>query len=191
VRGDASVEGTDSVTLELPTSPGLEVVKTATLDDENEDGAANQGERITYSFAVTNTGNVTMRDVEVKDDKVSGIERVGTLAPGQSVTVSADPYVVSAADARAGSIVNVATVLGRDPSGEILESEKSEVMTVSAEIDDESTGESDDASDEDSLPGTGAKLGPELWFTGAALVLSGLIVLSAAGARRREESDES
>jgi uncharacterized repeat protein (TIGR01451 family) len=80
---------------------------------------------ITYSFLVTNTGNVTVTDPRVNDSGFTGSGRLSAitcpgsasrLAPGEHVTCTAT-YTVTAADVRAGSIKNTATVTGTPPNG--------------------------------------------------------------------------
>jgi uncharacterized repeat protein (TIGR01451 family) len=77
-----------------------------------------EGDTVTYTFAVTNTGNVTLAGVEVSSD-LPGLNWIdgpdlGTLAPGQSATATAT-YVVTAEDAATGVIRAVATVTGYPP----------------------------------------------------------------------------
>lgn len=103
--------------------PELTLVKTASLNDANGNGAADVGETIDFSFEVSNTGNVTIDDIEVIDDTVTGLTPTGfTLAAGAAQTVTADPYVVTEADAAAGEVVNTASARGTS-GGEAVESE--------------------------------------------------------------------
>jgi uncharacterized repeat protein (TIGR01451 family)/LPXTG-motif cell wall-anchored protein len=113
-------------------APALTVKKVATLNDKNGDGVAQAGETITYSFQVTNTGNVTLTDVTVKDDRIAKLlpASVDFLPPARTFTFTADPYVVTAADAAAGKVVNVATATGEDPTGDPVVSPESTVTTV-------------------------------------------------------------
>lgn len=75
------------------------------------------GEKITYTYRVTNSGNVTLRDVRLTDDRVGAVScPVSALAPGQSMTCQADTRTTEAEVAR-GQLANVATVTGDPPAG--------------------------------------------------------------------------
>jgi uncharacterized repeat protein (TIGR01451 family) len=101
-----------------PANPALTLVKHARLHDVNGNGYADKGEAVSYTFDVTNTGNVTMTDIGVVDAKVSGVScPTSTLAPGESETCAADDYTVTAADVASGSVKNTATATGTPPAG--------------------------------------------------------------------------
>lgn len=79
------------------------------------------GDEITYSFVVTNTGNVTLSDVVVTDplaDLVMPVTTIPTLLPGaeNAVTLTAT-YAVKQSDIAAGEVRNIAEVEGvyKDP----------------------------------------------------------------------------
>ncbi|MBO9625700.1 MAG: DUF11 domain-containing protein [Microbacterium sp.] len=130
-RGDEVVEEA-STTVPIAAVPGLSLVKSAQLDDADRDGRANPGERVAYRFEVVNTGNVTLTQVLVDDPKVRGLSPIAELAPGEKVTVSADPYTVTEADARAGAVRNTATVTGAAPGGAPVTSDPSSTTTAAA-----------------------------------------------------------
>ncbi|MEV6124619.1 hypothetical protein AB0M23_29615, partial [Streptomyces sp. NPDC052077] len=97
------------------------------------------GEEITYRFTVTNTGNVTLKDVKVKEGEFTGTGKLGavdcpeqaaSLAPGATLTCTA-LYTITQADADAGSVTNTATATGTPPSGETPVSPPSEVTVPS------------------------------------------------------------
>ncbi len=103
-------------------APALTVVKSA---DPSDSGHFTVGQVITYSFVVTNTGNVTLTDVTVDEGAFTGSGSLSpvtcpagaaSLAPGAQVTCTAT-YTVTQADVDAGSITNTATATGTPPSG--------------------------------------------------------------------------
>ncbi len=91
------------------------------------------GELIDYSFAVTNTGNVTISGVTVSDP-VAGVVTCAptTLAPGQVATCSAS-RAATQADLDAGAVINTATVTGLEPDGSALAAVGSNTVTIPAD----------------------------------------------------------
>ncbi|MEV0192848.1 hypothetical protein AB0I39_30495 [Kitasatospora purpeofusca] len=109
----------NAVVIAMPT-PALTVVKS--VDAGKLTGA---GQVLTYSFMVTNTGNVTLTNVSVTDTAFSGSgpapvvtcpAGAASLAPGASVTCTA-PYTVVQADIDRGTVENTAVATGTPPSG--------------------------------------------------------------------------
>lgn len=100
-------------------TPALSVAKTADVV------AAEVGQTVTYSFLITNTGNVTITDPAVNEVAFSGTGELSaivcpdevSLAPGEDVTCTAT-YVVTQADVDSGRISNTATVTGTTPGGD-------------------------------------------------------------------------
>ena len=105
-------DATDTLSIPITQTPALTMVKTAApttfsaVDDV-----------IDYSYLVTNTGNVTISGPITIDDDLSTDEAcpAGDLAPGASLTCAAT-YTIVAADITAGSVTNVASASGTDPS---------------------------------------------------------------------------
>lgn len=97
------------------------------------------GEQVTYSFTVTNTGNVTLSGLAINDvmaapatpGNLSAITCPDTtLAPGAETTCTAT-YTVSQADLDAGNISNTATASGTTPNSFVVTSAPS-TATVQA-----------------------------------------------------------
>ncbi|MFZ2514881.1 MAG: hypothetical protein WAW82_04370, partial [Candidatus Lutibacillus vidarii] len=135
--------------------------------DRNNDGYADTGDVIEYTFIVTNTGTTTLTDVRVDDPMLGAVTcPVTTLAPGESTTCGPVAYTVTAADTAAGTLVNHATATGTPPDGVTPPSAEDETST-------ELTAP---------LPHTGADVGD--WAQRAALL--GLIGVGLLlGSRRR------
>ncbi|WP_281324241.1 gliding motility-associated C-terminal domain-containing protein [Flavobacterium sp. IMCC34518] len=113
--------------------PSIALVKTAKFRDENNDGYAQPGETITYSFEITNTGNTPLSNVTISDP-LPGVIMSGsplTLAIGEvSTTHFSGLYFIKQSDINLGSISNQATVYGTAPSGKVVEDKSDELNLV-------------------------------------------------------------
>ena len=90
----------------VPQDPKLAIVKTATPGTYSAVGNV-----ISYSYLVSNNGNVTLSGpFTVSDDKATdeSCPVTASLAPGASITCTAS-YTISQADLNAGSVTNVAS----------------------------------------------------------------------------------
>lgn len=123
--GSAAPVTSDPSTTTVPVDqhPELSIVKTASPNDQND---YKVGEVLTYSFAITNTGDVTETNVAPNEGDFSGTGTLSlpvcpaaasSLAPGADVTCTAT-YTVTQADVDAGKITNAATATGTNPGGD-------------------------------------------------------------------------
>ena len=104
-------------------TPGLGLDKSHTYDDTNGNGRPDAGDTLVYKFAITNTGQTPLKSLDLQDPMLTSLGITwsypsgfsGTLAPGESVTATAEPYVITAADELAGGIENIATVSAVNP----------------------------------------------------------------------------
>ncbi|MFV0564282.1 MAG: gliding motility-associated C-terminal domain-containing protein, partial [Flavobacteriaceae bacterium] len=113
-NGPYNDAGCDKCTvIPLPINPGIALIKTANFNDENNDGHAQVGETISYSFYVTNTGNVTLNGIVINDPLVLVKGGPISLLPGESDSTSFSAiYAITQSDIIAGSVSNQATVTG-------------------------------------------------------------------------------
>ncbi|MBC5848920.1 gliding motility-associated C-terminal domain-containing protein, partial [Flavobacterium kayseriense] len=114
------ISGT-TVTNDTPTdtpltqTPRIALVKTAAVG-----GTGKLGDVITYTFAVTNTGNTTLTNVIVTDP-MTGLTITGnpiaTLAVGASNSTIKGTYTITQSDIDTGKVVNTALATAKDPKG--------------------------------------------------------------------------
>lgn len=122
------------VTLPDACDASLVLAKDGELDDANENGAADVGETIDYTFTVTNSGNAPVSDVTVQDDRVTGITPATATIPvfGERIFTAA-PYTVTQADVDAGGVPNTASAAGVDPLGApVISNEASDFVPTTA-----------------------------------------------------------
>ena len=118
---DQSEPVEDDETVDLPQNPALSIVKSAEPTTYDE-----VGDVISYSYVVTNSGNVTLYGIEVEDDKVE-VKCPDTsdgIAPLDTVTCVAS-YTITQSDLDNGSVTNVAyatnEITKSDPDSETVE----------------------------------------------------------------------
>jgi hypothetical protein len=94
--------------------PAIKVVK-------DGPATAHSGDQLTFSYAVTNPGDVPLTDVTATDDKCSPLTRAGdtsdtTLDPGDTWTYTCS-YVIQWSEGDANPVVNTVTTCGMPPGG--------------------------------------------------------------------------
>lgn len=110
----------DDAIVTVDATPSLALVKTASPST-----AAGAGSTVSYSFLLTNTGNVTLANVGVEEVSFTGTGSISavscppgatSLAPDASVTCTAT-YTLTQADADSGGVTNTAVGVGTPPNG--------------------------------------------------------------------------
>ena len=123
-----TVDTDEVTTTELCQTPAIAIVKTGIFNDEDQDGCSNVGETISYTFSVTNQGNVSLAFVSVTDPLLGGTiagpdsgdtDGDGELDVTETWTYTGN-YAITQTDIDAGEVVNQATAKGEAPSGEIV-----------------------------------------------------------------------
>ncbi len=118
-NSDQTDEEDADLTVPIEQDPAIELTKAA-----DTEGPVAAGEEIGYTITVTNTGNVTLFDVDV-DDSLIPIDCVPAtpvdLDPQEQI-ICTGSYEVTQDDIDLGeAIVNVATASGTDPNDEIVD----------------------------------------------------------------------
>ncbi len=121
------VTASSSVIVPAVQTPKVAIVKSASIKSFSSPGT-----KVTYSYKVTNTGNVTLTSVTVTDP-MSGLSKVScptsTLAPTVSETCTAT-YTTTQADVKRGSITNTGTATGTSPSGTKMSATSTVIIPV-------------------------------------------------------------
>ncbi|MGB9902681.1 DUF7507 domain-containing protein [Methanothrix sp.] len=118
----------------------LEYTASITLDKSAEPNPAKVGDTVTYTYTITNSGEVTLGNLKLSDDKLGDISLTKTaLVPGESITAT-KTYKVTENDLP-GPIVNSANVSAKDVLGVDVSAEDSESvgLTYTASVSIEKT----------------------------------------------------
>ncbi len=150
--GDASVDEnidgdpTNDETISMITQiPNLELLKEGKYIDVNGDQLPNVGDRIDYTFTITNTGNVRITNIII-EDPLPGVLVVGDsidLAVGETDSNSfTASYILTGADVLQGNVRNQATVIGMAPDGsEVTDLSDSVADTTNVDLDNDGDAE--------------------------------------------------
>jgi uncharacterized repeat protein (TIGR01451 family) len=131
LNGETVTSPSSSATVTVLQDPSLDLQKTAT---PGQVGSA--GQAVTYSFLITNDGNVTIDAITVSETAFTGTGVLGpvdcpttSLAPGNDVTCTA-AYTVTQDDIDAAGIENTAQATGTDPAGTAIPEPPTSDFTV-------------------------------------------------------------
>ena len=134
------VTATSSLCIPAAQTPSVSLLKSADVPTVSA-----VGQIVTYTFTITNTGNVTLSDVDVTDAQAApsldsslgpitcttGTNGSITLAPGATDTCSAT-YTVTQADLTNNAITDTGTVTGQPPSGPPVTATSTLSLTVTS-----------------------------------------------------------
>jgi len=118
------VSATGSATIFAIQNVAFSVTKTAsqpTYDAINES--------IIFTIVITNTGNVTLTNMDVHDDRTGENWNIPVLGPGENMTYTTT-YHITQNDLDAGSLTNTASVTGLDPDLNPVTVTDSETITA-------------------------------------------------------------
>jgi uncharacterized repeat protein (TIGR01451 family) len=105
--------------------PSIEIAKTASPAVYSR-----HGQLITYTYTVSNTGNLTLRHITLIDTRYGMITCPhSTLAPGASMTCTF-VHAITATDLDEGSVFNSAAATGHPPFGPPVQSEPAHATVV-------------------------------------------------------------
>jgi uncharacterized repeat protein (TIGR01451 family) len=149
-------------------NPGISILKT--VDEE----VVPIGTTVTFTYVVTNTGDVTLFDIVVKDDILGPIGTIAQLDPGDHATLTKD-FVVGDE-----IVTNVGTATGHDILGRVVSASDDATVAPIA-------GENPSPPNPPTTPFTGSDAGRLGLIT---MVLFGIGVTVVASTRRRRTKGE-
>ncbi|MCD6136616.1 DUF11 domain-containing protein, partial [Candidatus Bipolaricaulota bacterium] len=120
----------DSAAVQLLQTPGIDIEKSTNGQDADTapGPSLTVGSPITWSYVVTNTGNVTLTDIVVTDSVLGAVGTIASLAPGVSQTLTMN------GTAAAGQYVNTGTATVNYGGKEYTDSDDSHYFGAGADL---------------------------------------------------------
>lgn len=121
-NGTTITSAPSTVTLPSNPAPQVKIQKAGTVSPVKDQASAKVGDKIGYTYVVTNVGNVDLTSVSVSDPTIGTVAcptpAAPGLAPGSSETCAATAtHTVTQAEVDAGSVTDTATATGTDAAG--------------------------------------------------------------------------
>src|SRR5690606_16684480 len=123
---ESSVLENDPTVIELCQNPAIAIVKTGIFNDENGNDCSDVDETISYTFTVTNEGNVSLGNVLVTDPMIATItgptgdtDNDGELDVTETWTYTGS-YAITQDDIDAGQVTNQAIAEGTAPDATVV-----------------------------------------------------------------------
>ena len=130
IGGD--VTGSDPDTQALVAVPSITLTKTGTLN-LGVNARVDLGDTISYTFSVTNTGNVSLTNISISDPDAILNGGPVSLAPGATDSVSfTGSHTLTQVEVNAGTFTNTATVSGKPPVGANVSATDPDTQTLAA-----------------------------------------------------------
>lgn len=150
----------------------LTIAATTAMTDSNANGRTDVGDVITYTVTATNTGIVTLSEV---DTTMTPDCAPADAAPAAGVTCTVT-HEITSADWTAGAVIATFTADGTTPAGEKVTSKPFSVRTVLVQ-----------RAHTSDLAKTGVTAVEEMLIAGGVLLLAGLGLLVFLGRRRKRD----
>jgi hypothetical protein len=121
--GDSPPSDPSTVTIPAASVVSVSLEKQGAVSPATREAGARLGDKIFYTYLVTNTGNITLSSVAVDDPTIGPVTcptpAPPGLAPLHTIVCTADnPHTVTAADIAAGSVTDTATATGNGVNGD-------------------------------------------------------------------------
>ena len=146
----STIQIDDATITTITSTPSLEVTKTVSTTDNNNNGIIDSGDVLYYTIEILNTGQLTLTDINLSDTLTDG--------DGNNISLTQEPYFVSASSGSNSNTIQVgetstfkAFYLVRDsviPTGSIINS-----VIVTASSPGQSNNVSDTSDDGDDTDG--------------------------------------